>query len=224
MRVARDFADKAQLDVDMSDAFSPGRQRGFVVIPLMPRLGEDRLRLQRRAIQSVEIVCKMAQASGAVEEAGRGRGRPQDCKRRVLAGSMDCEIGNGQEGHCGPLARSAMPGKSKSKGSVDPASGVTARERLNREPGMATFEVRLAVRPGKATLWQGVQGNQDHQLRSQVEVLPKSCTENTNCRPTEEPSGSRLCDVRSRQTRGQGRTRKKQERCASLRPKELVRC
>ena len=39
----------------------------------MPRLGEDRLRLQRRAIQSVEIVCKMAQASGAVEEAGRGR-------------------------------------------------------------------------------------------------------------------------------------------------------
>ena len=29
VRVARNFADKAQLDVDMSDAFSPGRQRGF---------------------------------------------------------------------------------------------------------------------------------------------------------------------------------------------------
>ena len=102
------------------------------------------------------------------------------------------------------------------EGSVDPASGVTARERLNREPGMATFEVRLAVCPRKATLWQGMQGNQDDQLRSQVEVFPpETRTENTNCGPTEEPSGSRLCDVRSRQTRGQGRTRKKQERCAS---------
>ena len=61
---ARSFADEIALDIDLSEAFMPGKQKGILTVPLAPRGGEDRLGLQRRAIQAVELVRKLPNPAG----------------------------------------------------------------------------------------------------------------------------------------------------------------
>ena len=58
------------LDIDLGEAFMPGRQKGFLIVPLLPKVGEDRARLQRRAIGAVESVRKAACHTGTVDSAG----------------------------------------------------------------------------------------------------------------------------------------------------------
>ena len=48
----------ADLALDIAEAFMPGKNRGFLIVPMTARLGEDRAKLQRTAISSVELVRK----------------------------------------------------------------------------------------------------------------------------------------------------------------------
>ena len=59
------------LDIDLTEAFMPGKHRGFLIVPLMAKLGEDRAKLQRRAISSVEVVRKAALPAGGTNKAGK---------------------------------------------------------------------------------------------------------------------------------------------------------
>ena len=59
------------LDIDLGKAFMPGKQKGFLIVPLQPRTGEDRAKLQRRAIASVQIIRKVALPTGGTDKSGR---------------------------------------------------------------------------------------------------------------------------------------------------------
>ena len=59
------------LDIDLSEAFMPGKNRGFLIVPLTAKLGEDRAKLQRRAISSVELVRKAAIPAGGTTRDGK---------------------------------------------------------------------------------------------------------------------------------------------------------
>ena len=59
------------LDIDLADAFMPGKNRGFLIVPMSPKDREDRLQLQRRTIQSVEMVRKAALPTGGMDRSGR---------------------------------------------------------------------------------------------------------------------------------------------------------
>ena len=52
---ARKLVADLLLDIDLGKAFMPGKQKEFLIVPLQPRTGEDRAKLQRRAIASVQI-------------------------------------------------------------------------------------------------------------------------------------------------------------------------
>ena len=69
-RAKKAVADLA-LDIDLAEAFMPGKNRGFLIIPMTARPGEDRARLQRRAISSVEVVRKAALPAGGTTSAGK---------------------------------------------------------------------------------------------------------------------------------------------------------
>ena len=66
-RVVKD----AGLDIDMTGAFMPDKNKGFLIIPMNPKDDEDRLQLQRRTIQIVETVRNAALPGGGVDRSGR---------------------------------------------------------------------------------------------------------------------------------------------------------
>ena len=43
-----------ELDIDLAEAFMPGKQKGYLIVPLQAQAHEDRIGLQRRAIAAVE--------------------------------------------------------------------------------------------------------------------------------------------------------------------------
>ena len=49
----------------------PGKHRGFLIVPLQSKIGEDRAKLQRRAISSVELVRKAALPTGGTNKGGK---------------------------------------------------------------------------------------------------------------------------------------------------------
>ena len=86
LQQARKFAKDQGLPVNMADAFVPGRNNGFVVVPLVGQPGETPQTATRRAISAIEMVRKLQRKTGHKDDKGKelvdARGPRQRQKER----------------------------------------------------------------------------------------------------------------------------------------------
>ena len=67
---ARKLFKDLDIDIDLAEALMPGKNKGFLIVPMLLKDGEDRARLQRRVIHSTELVSKAALPSGGKDRKG----------------------------------------------------------------------------------------------------------------------------------------------------------
>ena len=92
--LAQQMANTLKLDVDMAPAFAPGLHRGFVIVPVAKRGGEDELGLRQRIQQALARVNQANIELGRRPDAGIARlwmrlsQPPAKRKRAMLAGKF----------------------------------------------------------------------------------------------------------------------------------------
>ena len=89
LQQAREFAKDQGLQVNMADAFVPGRNNGFVVVPLVGQPGETPQATTRRAISAIETVRKLQHKTGHKDDKGKelvvwmALSQPPEIRRRT---------------------------------------------------------------------------------------------------------------------------------------------
>ena len=71
LQAVKSFIRERALPLPSQEAFVPGQQRGFAVIPLAPLGTETRQAMMRRAIEAVEASRRLRAASGHVDKEGK---------------------------------------------------------------------------------------------------------------------------------------------------------
>ena len=71
LAAVRDFIRDNALPLPAAEAFVPGQQRGFAVVPLTPLGSETRQAMMRRAIEAVESTRKLRVPSGHKDKEGK---------------------------------------------------------------------------------------------------------------------------------------------------------
>ena len=89
LQKARDFVKAHELPLTMNDAFVPGKQNSFVVVPLTCQQGETPQTMTRRAITAVELVRRLQYKTGHKDDRDKDHvvwmalSQPPEVRRRA---------------------------------------------------------------------------------------------------------------------------------------------
>ena len=115
LRLVKQHVEELEIDIDMTDSFVPGLRRGFAIVPIAPRVGEDqstfrgRIRDSLRHIREAKVITGQKPQGGdrhfwaAISETPERRKRAQfagKIKRLILESEgdkhkLDVEFGTG---------------------------------------------------------------------------------------------------------------------------------
>ena len=110
LQLARKFGEEVGLDLDLAEAFMPGRQKGILIVPLAPRRGEDRAKLQRPRGNPAKVWLAISESP----EQRRRTKQMSKTKRTVL--EIAEKTGKSSDGQGGVQTRTAVDGPPQDSG------------------------------------------------------------------------------------------------------------